>query len=402
MPCSCCRRAGSLVPAAAVAGLRAHRNRGLEASQARLDGATVLDVLRSRSDDLLPAFAQPVTVTASRAGRTSSAAAASGRARDHAAGGSSSASISRAASRRGADDAGTPPVSDIPVVDSLSAMRLLGTVTRGALESALERRGLEDLGAALLASVAKAIRRAGAQAHQHGGAARRLTEESAASELPQPEPVPAAAATAVSPGPISRRDAALAAVPPALREPLRFRGLDATAIVPSSGMGEPAGATSPLAMSAADAAPAVQRRSPERAPPPAFAVPAPASVGLARQGSEDPDSGCEGAALIGRGPSPAPSASTTASFTTEAGATALSSATLASAGAAASHRHPPVPADPAPMEVHWLTPLPKAHYLLATCVFSQLLVTKRGRLAGVIFKDDLASPGRLDLAGSAP
>ena len=187
-------------------------------------------------------------------------------------------------------------------------------------------------------------------------------------------------------------------MPPALREPLRFRGLDATAIVPSSGMGEPAGATSPLAPSAAGPSSTKLRRpSPERQSP-AFAVPSAASAGLARQVPEDPDSGCEGAALIGRAPSPALSASTAASIVAEHGAGASSS----SAAAPASRSHPPIPADPAPMEVHWLTPLPKAHYLLATCVFSQLLVTKRGRLAGVIFKDDLASPGRLDLAGATP
>ena len=46
-----------------------------------------------------------------------------------------------------------------------------------------------------------------------------------------------------------------------------------------------------------------------------------------------------------------------------------------------------LPADSAPMEVSWRTPLPKAHYLLATCVFPQLLVTRGARLVGVIPKD---------------
>jgi H+/Cl- antiporter ClcA len=50
--------------------------------------------------------------------------------------------------------------------------------------------------------------------------------------------------------------------------------------------------------------------------------------------------------------------------------------------------------DPAPLEVQWLTPLPKAHYLLATCLFSQLLVTRHGKLVGVLYKDDLARPVR--------
>ncbi|KAA0155721.1 hypothetical protein FNF29_01636 [Cafeteria roenbergensis] len=405
MPSSCCRRVGSLVPAAAIASLRAHRNRGMEASQARLDGAIVLDALRSRTDDLLPAFAQPLDLAASRAGRTSSSAAASGRARDYAAGAASASATpaggGRSASRRRADDAGTPPVSDIPVVDSLAAMRLLGTVARGSLESALERRGLEDLGAALLADAAKAIRRAGAPAHLLTGSRRNLARELGDGEPLRQE---GAAAAAASPAPASRRDAALAVVPPNLRDPLRFQGLDATAIVPSSGMGEAAGATSPLASPAAErAAGAPRHPSPKRAPP-TFAVPSAASAGLARQGSEDPDSGCEGAALIGRSPSPAPSASTAASLITEPGAAPPSSSSAAggAAGGGAAQPHPAIPADPAPMEVHWLTPLPKAHYLLATCVFSQLLVTKRGRLAGVIFKDDLASPGRLDLAGASP
>lgn len=51
--------------------------------------------------------------------------------------------------------------------------------------------------------------------------------------------------------------------------------------------------------------------------------------------------------------------------------------------------------DPAPFQVADMTPLTKIHYLFAICLFSDLLVTRDGMLAGIIVKDDLINPRRL-------
>ena len=49
-------------------------------------------------------------------------------------------------------------------------------------------------------------------------------------------------------------------------------------------------------------------------------------------------------------------------------------------------------------QVAELTPLPKVHFLFATCQFSQVSVTRQGRLVGVILKGDLTDPHRLAIA----
>jgi hypothetical protein len=54
-----------------------------------------------------------------------------------------------------------------------------------------------------------------------------------------------------------------------------------------------------------------------------------------------------------------------------------------------------VRADPAPFLVAAATPMPKVHYLLCVCLFSELFVTRDGRLAGVIIKDDLGDGRRV-------
>lgn len=55
----------------------------------------------------------------------------------------------------------------------------------------------------------------------------------------------------------------------------------------------------------------------------------------------------------------------------------------------------PVRLDPAPFQVAAATPLPKVHYLLCVCLFAELFVTRDGRLAGVIIKDDLGDGRRV-------
>ena len=45
-----------------------------------------------------------------------------------------------------------------------------------------------------------------------------------------------------------------------------------------------------------------------------------------------------------------------------------------------------------------LTPLPKVHFLFATCQFAQVSVTHQGRLVGVILKADLSDPHRMAIA----
>jgi hypothetical protein len=51
--------------------------------------------------------------------------------------------------------------------------------------------------------------------------------------------------------------------------------------------------------------------------------------------------------------------------------------------------------DPAPFLVAAATPMPKVHYLLCVCLFAELFVTRDGRLAGVIVKDDLGDGRRV-------
>jgi chloride channel 2 len=51
--------------------------------------------------------------------------------------------------------------------------------------------------------------------------------------------------------------------------------------------------------------------------------------------------------------------------------------------------------DPAPFQLSELTPLPKLHYMLAIGLFSEVWVTRDGRLQGVILKDDLSDTSRL-------
>lgn len=53
---------------------------------------------------------------------------------------------------------------------------------------------------------------------------------------------------------------------------------------------------------------------------------------------------------------------------------------------------PPIPFDPAPLQLSEQLPVPKIHFLFAICLFSQMFVTRDGRLLGVVLKEDLTDP----------
>lgn len=54
-----------------------------------------------------------------------------------------------------------------------------------------------------------------------------------------------------------------------------------------------------------------------------------------------------------------------------------------------------LPVDPAPFAISELTPLARVHFLFAVCQFGQVLVTRGGKLVGLLTKADLGDAERL-------